>query len=73
MMLFGIASIMAAFALILFGMASLCKAIGAHLPEKVRELTEEEKEALRAQAEASKAYSEGIANIMAYGASGGSL
>lgn len=66
MTLFGIAAIMLAFAAILFGSASLCKAIGAHLPEKVRELTEEEKEALNTQIEANRAYAEGIKNITGY-------
>lgn len=71
MILFGIAAIMLAFAAILFGAASLCKAIGAHLPEVVRELTEEEKDALKMQTEASKAYADGIRNIMNYGMVGG--
>lgn len=68
MTLFGIAAIMLAFATILFGTASFCKAIGAHLPEKVRELTEEEKEALNTQIEANRAYAEGIKNITGYSA-----
>ena len=67
MVLFGIAAVMLAFAVIVFSVASLCKAIGAHLPEHRQELTDDEKEVLKAQAEASRAYADGINNIMSYG------
>lgn len=63
MLLFGIASVMLAFAAILFGMASLFKAIGMKIPEKERELTAEEKEALNSQIAANKAYQQGIQNL----------
>ena len=71
MVLFGVAAVIISVAVFVFSVASLCKALGLHVPEARHELTEEEKDVLKTQAEANKAYMEGIQNIMSYGLVGG--
>ena len=67
MILFGIAAVIAALAALLCGAAMLCRALGIQIPQPERELTEEEKQALVAQAEASRSWS-AACNSLVFGA-----
>lgn len=72
-MLYGIAAVMLGIAAILYGTAALCKALGVHVKEPEHELTPEEKNALEASAKASEAYTQALADLVAFtgGTAGG--
>ena len=71
MILFGIASILLSLAVMVFAAAALCKAVGWHIEVKPVELSEEEKEALKAEAKANQAYIDNINKLMSFGNGGG--
>ena len=65
-MLYGIAAVLLGLAAVLYGTAALFKAIGLHIKEPERELTKEEKDALRASTEANLAYSKSIERLTSF-------
>lgn len=67
--MYGIAAIMFAFAAMLWGAAQVITALGLHTASKPQELTEEQKDLIRSEAEMNRRYTEGLNNIM--GLSGG--
>lgn len=66
-MLYGIAAIMIGLAAVLYGAAAVLRVLGVHVKEPERELTIEEKDALRAQADASRKYAAAVENLTMFG------
>lgn len=65
--MYGLAAVLLGLAAVLYGTAALLKALGIHVKEPERELTEEEKTALRASVEASDAYTKAVTNLAMFG------
>lgn len=66
-MLYGIAAILLGLAAVLYGTSALLKVLGVHVKVPERELTEEEKTALRASIEANEAWSKAVGNLVSFG------
>lgn len=66
-MLYGIAAVLLGLAAVLYGAAALLKALGVRVKEPEHVLSPEEKEALRASIDASKAYAEAVGNLTLFG------
>jgi hypothetical protein len=65
--MYGIAAILLGIAACLYGTAAVLKVLGIHKVEPLPELTLEEKEALKAQAEASRKYAAAVENLTMFG------
>jgi hypothetical protein len=69
--MYGIAAILIGIAACLFGAAAVLRAIGLRVKEPERELTEEEKENIRASTRASESYAKAVERLTVFGNAGG--
>lgn len=71
MIVFGIAAIIAAVALLMFSAAEVLKALGIKVPEKEPELTEEQKRLIESEIQMNQRYADSMASLTGLANMGG--